>query len=68
MAEWDETDLTPAEVRAIWEAATPADQVHVEVTAASVRVTTGRTETAAPARLVDVHWSTPLRALAPAYQ
>jgi len=26
MAEWDETDLTPDEVRAMWEAATPLDR------------------------------------------
>ena len=67
MAEWDETDLTPAEVRAIWEAATPADRVHAELTASSVRVTTVQTATAR-ARLVDVHLTTPLRALTPAYQ
>jgi hypothetical protein len=67
MAEWDETDLTPAEVRAMWEAATPADQVHVEITATSVEVTTGRTATA-PVRLLDVHWTTPLRALTHAYR
>jgi hypothetical protein len=68
MAEWwDETDLTPAEARAMWEEAVPAEQYHAELTAASVRVSTGRTTTA-PARLVDVHLTTPLRALAPSYR
>ena len=67
MAEWDETDLTPDEVRAMWEAATPVEQIHSELTAASIRVATGRTA-AARARLVDLHLTTPILALVPAHQ
>jgi len=68
MAEWDETDLTPDEVRAMWEAATPVDQFrHTELTVTSVQVATQRTTTA-KARVVDVHLTTPILALIPAYQ
>jgi len=66
MDEWDKTDLTPEEVRAIWEAATPAEELrHTELTAASVEVLTVTT-TAAPTR-VDVHFTTLIPALIPAH-
>jgi hypothetical protein len=66
MDEWDETDLTPEEVRAIWESATPVDVVQSsELTAASVEVLV-ITTSAAPTR-VDVRFTRPIPALIPTH-
>jgi hypothetical protein len=64
MAEWDETDLTPAEIRSIWERATPVYTAPREVVASESSLLYLRPVTRGPVTHVDVHETGALLALA----
>jgi hypothetical protein len=66
MADWDETDLTAEEVRAIWERATPVYSASQRFVVSEAELLYLRPSTEGVIAKVDVHETPSLRALAPA--
>lgn len=64
-AEWDETDLTPEDVRAIWERATPVYSASRQFVVSESELLHLRPSTEGVVAQVDVHETPSLRALAP---